>query len=239
MLFAKAFLDLQFTFAERVAHLAGIPLRCALLDYTNIYVRLGLGRCFDSEQARWQMYLSGLAANADGRDWTYQRYLQNAEANTSPAVEAAFGCFSYAILDSGDAKLHFRNAETGAVSPLSDARCQRRRAELTALFDNLKRTRGSELMVTGSSWLYNLNAYNRLFPRQYSFSAKVIRSRFQSMSLWGQFVDHQGQLKDEASIPFLQTLVECRSLNDLDCCFPFQAVGVRAPAQTFYDFFGI
>jgi hypothetical protein len=178
VLFAKAFLDLQFTFAERAANLAGVPLRWALLGYTNIYVRLGLGRGFDPEQAGWQTYLSGLIDNSDGRDWTYQRYLQNAESNTSPAVEASFGCFSYAILDSGDAKLHFQNAELDAVSPLSDARCQQRRAELTALIDNLKHTRGSDLMVIGSSWLYNINAYLRLFPRQYSFNAHVIQGRF-------------------------------------------------------------
>jgi hypothetical protein len=180
-----------------------------------------------------------LADAAHGRDWTHERYLQNAEANTSPAVEAAFGCFSYGILDSGDAKLHFRNTEFGAVSPLSGSRCHQRRAELTALFDNLKRTRGSDLMVTGCSWLYNLTAYNRLFPRQYTLNGEVVRSRFQSMSLWGQFVDHHGRLKDNASTLLSSSLVECRSLNDLHRCFPLQAVGVRAPAQTFYDFLGV
>lgn len=47
MIYAKAFFDLQFQFAEKVAVLSGLPLAEALLKYTNFYVRFGLGRDFD------------------------------------------------------------------------------------------------------------------------------------------------------------------------------------------------
>ena len=40
----QALLDLQVEFARIVAERTGIPLGRALLDYTNLYVRFGLGR---------------------------------------------------------------------------------------------------------------------------------------------------------------------------------------------------
>ena len=47
MVFGKDFFDLQISFAEAVRDLSGEPLESTLLDYTNLYVRLGLGRDFD------------------------------------------------------------------------------------------------------------------------------------------------------------------------------------------------
>lgn len=49
MAFARGFFDLQIAFAERVHTLSGMRFEKALLDYTNLYVRLGLGRDFDGE----------------------------------------------------------------------------------------------------------------------------------------------------------------------------------------------
>ena len=60
MVFAKDFFDLQFSFAERVRDLSGIPLGIALLEYTNLYARFGLGRDFNVEHESWQTYLAGL-----------------------------------------------------------------------------------------------------------------------------------------------------------------------------------
>lgn len=41
--YAKDFFDLQLRFAGYVAGLGGLPLERALLRYTNLYVRFGLG----------------------------------------------------------------------------------------------------------------------------------------------------------------------------------------------------
>ena len=238
-MFSKPFFDLQFTFAERVSTLSGIPLPSALLDYTNLYVRLGLGRNFDSKHNGWQTYLAGLVDNTDVRAWTYQCYVRNAEVNTSPVVEAAFGCFSYAILSTGEAKLHFRNSAMNVSSPLSRASYDQRRAELSLLFAHLKATRGSDVVVAGSSWLYNLNAYTRLFPREYVANVQVVHGRYQSMARWGQFVDYRGQLIADVAVAFLKSLQRAQSFEELDACFAFQTLAVSAPAQTFYDFLGI
>ena len=60
MIYAREFFDLQLQFARTVAALGGQPLARVLLDYTNLYIRLGLGRDFDAENPDWQEYLDGL-----------------------------------------------------------------------------------------------------------------------------------------------------------------------------------
>ena len=59
--YARGFFDLQLRFAERIAALAGLPLSRALLEYTNLYVRFGLGRDFDPAHPGWRDYEAGLA----------------------------------------------------------------------------------------------------------------------------------------------------------------------------------
>ena len=82
-------------------------------------------------------------------------------------------------------RLHFQNAETDGHSPLGAERASQRLAELSALFDHVKRTLRQPLQVIGASWLYNLAAYRRLFPKSYLATAHVIHGRFRHMPLWG------------------------------------------------------
>jgi hypothetical protein len=91
----------------------------------------------------------------------------------------------------------------------------------------------------GASWLYNLDAYRRLFPVSYLSTARVITDRFQHMPLWGQFLDREGAIKETATLQFLARLERQSSLARLDQCFPLQALSVNASVQDFYGFYGI
>ena len=94
-----------------------------------------------------------------------------------------------------------------------------RLADLTALFEHVKRTLRQPLQVVGASWLYNLEAYRRLFPIPYLATAHVIH-RFQNMPLWGQFLDRHGEIKENMTRPFLERL-ECQSsLDDVGAVLP-------------------
>ena len=237
MLYAKAFFDLQLTFAERIVALSGLPLEQALLDYTNLYIRLGLGRQFDSAHPTWQAYLAGLREAADPREWTYRFYARRGEAGTGPAIVASFGCFSYARLDADRIRLHFRNAETDGLSPLAADRRAQRRAELGALFAHVTRTVPGPARVIGASWLYNLDAYRRLFPASYLASARVAGDRFRHMPLWGQFLDRRGEVKPDMTRPFLERLAQSSSVDGLARCFPLQVLALEAPCADFHVFY--
>jgi hypothetical protein len=238
VIYAKAFFDLQLQFAHKVAILSGLPLARALLDYTNLYIRFGLGRGFDPAHPTWREYLAGLQDANDTGEWTYRFYLRRPDAMAAPAIVATFGCFSYSRLSDDRIRLHFENADTDGPSSLAVERRGQRLADLTALFEHVKRTLRQPRRVAGASWLYNLEAYRRLFPIPYLATAHVIH-RFQNMPLWGQFLDRYGEIKENMTRPFLERL-ECQSsLDGVGQCFPFQVLSVQASVHEFYDFYGI
>jgi hypothetical protein len=237
--YAKAFLDLQLQFAERVTTLSGLPLARALLEYTNLYIRFGLGRDFDPAHPTWQEYLAGLRDTDDIRARTYRFYSRRPDGVAAPAVVATFGCFAYSRLSGERLRLHFQNAETDGRSPLAIDRVGRRRAELAALFEHVKQTQRPPLQVVGASWLYNLDAYRRLFPTSYLATAHVIPGRFQHMPLWGQFLDRHGAIKEDMARQFRERLERQSSCDNLEQCFPLPVLSVNAPVQVFHDFYGV
>ena len=239
MVYAKAFFDLQLQFAHKVTDLSGLPLTRVLLEYTNLYIRFGLGRDFHPAHPIWQTYLAGLQDTNDRRDWTYRFYLTRAEAMAGPPVVATFGCFSCALLRGDRIRLHFQHTNTEGHSSLGVACLGQRRADLTALFGQVQRTLPEQVQVVGVSWLYNLEAYRRLFPVSYVATVRVISDRFQSMPLWGQFLDRHGDIKESMTRPFLERLERQVRVERLHECFPFQVLTVEAPVREFYDFYGI
>ena len=130
MIYAKSFFDLQLQFARKVAVLSGLPFARAVLEYTNLYVRFGLGRDFDAAHPIWREYLAGLQGTTDDREWTYRFYSARSEAMAAPPTVATFGCFAYARLSSDRIRLHFQNAETDGHSPLGIDRRAHRLADL-------------------------------------------------------------------------------------------------------------
>jgi len=239
VIYAKAFFDLQLQFAHKVTELSGLPFARVLFEYTNLYIRFGLGRDFNPAHAIWQAYLSGLRDTNDHREWTYRFYLTRSAILAGPPVVAALGCFSYALLSDNRIRLHFGNAETAEHSPLGRDRLEQRREDLTALFGHVQQTLRQSAQVLGASWLYNLDAYRRLFPPSYIATARVLHDRFRHMPLWGQFLDRHGEIKESMARPFRERLTRQSCLDRLDACFPFQVLTVEAPVQAFYDFYGL
>jgi hypothetical protein len=67
-MYAKAFFDLQLHCADKVATLSGLPFAQALFEYTNLYIRFGLGRDFDPAHPTWREYLTGVENTNDRRE---------------------------------------------------------------------------------------------------------------------------------------------------------------------------
>ena len=96
--YTKTFFDLQLLFAHRVSALSGLPLARVILEYTNFYIRFGLGREFNPADPAWTEYLAGLQHANDPGDWTYRFHLAHSQAVVPPGLVASFGCFSYSRL---------------------------------------------------------------------------------------------------------------------------------------------
>jgi hypothetical protein len=227
------------SFAEKVAELSRRPFAHAVLDYTNFYIRFGLGRDFDPAHPRWQEYLEGLREGNDRQDWTYRFYLARPHDVAPPGLVATFGCFSYAWLSEDRIRLHFENAEADGLSPLRMERRDRRLSELAALFADVRRRGRTSVRVVGASWLYNIGAYRRLFPESYLATAHIGERRFRHMPLWGQFVNRHGEVREDVARQFHDRLGQQSTLEHVEQSFPFQVLRLEAPAVEFYDFFGV
>jgi hypothetical protein len=227
--YARSFFDLQLRFARTVAALSGQPVADALLAYTNLYIRFGLGRDFDAAHPTWRAYVTGLAEAPDAAEWTREFHARCSDSG--PDVVATSGCFGYARLDDERIRLHFQDAETDGHGPLDADRAGRRRAELATLLAEVN----PRLRVIGVSWLYNLEAYRRIFPPAYVATARVVRGRFQHMPRWGQFLDRRGEVREAPATEFLRRLDRQSSLDQLEDCFPLPLVAVEAPVQTFHE----
>lgn len=237
----RAFFDLQVRFAREAAQLARVPLARALLDWTNLYVRFGAGRAFDAKHPVWSAYIEGFpeAETFEHQcEWTGD-YLQRCPTHrAAPDSVASFGCFSYALDPHGGVRLHFNARVENGVSPLDKAQIPLRRAELRQLIAHV----GEHQPVTadfdlhGTSWLYNLPAYRRLFPEAYVASARPV-ARLRALSLWGQFLDRHGALREVQSAILLDRLKTLRHVDEINHCFPLQALAVHAPVKLLHRHF--
>jgi hypothetical protein len=238
-LFGIDFFRLQLQFAQKVSALTGIPLAEAVGNYTNIYIRLAMGRVFDANNPDWQHYLAGLADAGDQAAWTHTVHLSRLHIPAGPVVEKRVGCFSCASIGQNRVRLHFQAVGNASTSPLSTELLDVRRHELRTLFSVLKASSSEQPMVVGASWLYNLRSYRRLFPESYLEALRAMPHPYQRMPLWGQLLTRYRDVRPRMMTSFVEKLAQASTLRELDQCFPFQVLAVTIPAQLFYDHFGL
>lgn len=239
MKYPKQFFDINLRFAQKVSEISRETPDRALLHYTNLYIRFGIGRDFDAANPIWQEYLEGLHQAQDGIEWTYQFYLKRQQQNIVKLQESPFGCFSYTIVDGNQIRLHFHNNEPPEFSPLSRDRMGNRFAELQSMFAQIRHKVDDPANVIGASWLYNLEAYRRLFPPVYLATAQLGRNDFPYLPLWGQFIDHGGRVKEGMASQFLECLDKQHRLEDIEKCFPFRVLHLESFIQEFYRFYSV
>ena len=238
MAYSKEFYNLNLLYARRVAEVAALSLAEALLNYTNLYTQFNLGRDFDPDDATWQGFIGGLEHTGDTLDWTFQFALRREmEAPPQPS-ENAFGCFSYTLGPEECVRLYFHNRETGGVGPLSHSRLHHRLIELGSLFAHLRRAGVPVRTVVGDSWLYHLEAYQRLFPPAFIATAEASYTDFQFLALWGQFLDRSGEVRADTAGEFLKNMMKADTLSLLERCFPFPVLRLECPIEFFNDFYG-
>lgn len=239
----QAYFDLQLRFAAAVSARTGLAITGTVTWCTNLHRRFGLGmlRPGDPPAPPWSRYLAGLAECADHParlDWTMACFAV-APPERPPPGSHRFGCFACDPPGpDGVLKLHFSNVDGDGVSPLHADKVAQRRAELTALFAFVRATLPDAAKVRGTSWLYHLEAYRRLFPPDYVASRRAPEGplHFHGSSSWGQFLDHAGRIKPAPRDRLLDNL-ERLDPGRLRDAFPLPALLVTAPIDTFFEHF--
>ena len=239
MLYPPGFFGLQLASSRKIAQLTQQSYPEAILHGTAMYRILGLDWSLDPHHPVWHSYLAGLHQEDTDTDWSYQFYLERADQIPS-YEEPRWGCFSNEYWsERRSIHLHFGNLDNSGYGPLSHQRKEARLEELCSMFTQIKRAHPDALAVHGSSWLYNLEAYRRLFPVEYGLSTRADTPHLIARSLWGQFLRYDGRLHEERAKLFLDRLNRLEDEHQHAQCFPYQVLLAQAPITLFYAFYGL
>jgi hypothetical protein len=225
MLYPPGFFNLQITFARKMTQLTQQSYPESILYRTAMYRILGLDWSLDPHHPVWQAY--------------HQFYLERADQIPS-YDNPHWGCFGYEYWSERRLiHLHFWNLDDSGYGPLSHQRNEVRLVELRSMFTQIKRMHPDAKAVSGSSWLYNLEVYRRLFPVEYRPSARTGAPQLTARSLWGQFLRYDRRLNEERAAVFLDRLSRLEDEHQYAQCFPYPVLLTEAPLALFYTFYGI
>ena len=239
------YFDIQLQLAARMAGLRNEPLGRAALRYTNLHRRFGLRTPPETPAEPWTSFaedLDRLDDLADQVALTQATFLVMPEEILPPPPKLAYGCFAHDPPDAdGTVQIHFNNADTDKHGgPLASAKQGRRRADLTAMVEAIRATHPNARAIQGRSWLYNLNAYSRLFPKDYVASVHPETGvvNLHGNSSWGQMIDSREAVRPDfrdallANLPHIDPEAPWRA-------FPLQILKVAAPLESFETFYGL
>ena len=234
------YFELQLRFATHMAERTGIALTRAVRHFTNLHRRFGSGDPDEGEHAGWQVFvqrLEQLTAIEDQTAWA-QEFFVTAPAETLPADQTFFGCFGCAPPNEANiVRIHFAKRDEDDLSPLHRSKIERRKADQSQLAAFIAERYPGAAGIMGVSWLYNIDAYRRLFPPDYAGSAAPAGPvRLSGMSSWGQFLRHDERIKPDLRDALL------RSLPTMDLAapsrsFPLPVMVARAPIASFVRFY--
>mgnify|MGYP003385598000 CR=1 FL=1 len=239
------YFQVQLQLARRLAAIRNEPVGRAALRYTNFHRRFGLRTPPDAPTEPWITFAAGLDRLTHLTDQvalTQATFLAMPEEVLPPPPKQAFGCFAHDPPDeNGDVQIHFNNADTDELGgPLASGKQARRRADLTAMVVDIRARHPDARTIRGRSWLYNLEAYRRLFPPDYAASSipesGVIN--LHGNSTWGQMIDSREAVRPD----FRDILLS--NLNHIDPdapwrAFPFHVLRATAPIKSFEAFYGL
>jgi len=242
LLYSPEFFDIQLTFAEKVAEVTKesdtpISLDEALTIGTCIRGELGMS---DNDD-RWEEFLTNLSAievRGEKLKHIHERYVEHVHSIVQDTSAPTWGPFYYHIhKHEGDtlAYIHFANRIRHEASPLSRDKISVRTEEIKDMISHIREQHPEIQEVMSISWVYNLNAMQRLFPAQFTATAKemVWRGHFARMNLWGQFLRHDGSVNDKRVASFLNEVSSARKLEDLTTAFPFKPLFARCALEEF------
>ncbi len=177
----------------------------------------------------------------------YGKYLKEVRTDLIPYQEGhRFGCSSCTFdPDTKVAQMHFVNAEYGPTGPLQSDKVAQRRSEIADAVRTLEAEHPDVTTMTGNSWLYNLDAYRRLYPA--SFTDHLVpnteeESWQKGTMLWGQFLTSDGTLNKELASVLTERLkalppdAPLTSIMTEPLMLPLRA---SAPIEDFYREYGV
>lgn len=225
-----AYFELQVHFAHAVQRVLAVSAEESLRRFTTFYkvaVDNDAGSPadrwrFDPDQPRWQELVAAVDGGADPARYVWERSDWEFERH----------CFGYDYwADQRAVRIHFGNSPDGlALRPDSAAS---RTAELRGIVREVLERHPEATFVRGTSWLYHVPAYPRLFPPAYIDSLVPIGYLYPFTALWGQFLDRFGEVKPALAEAFHRAMAHATTLDRLNSAFPLQVLATTGSLADF------
>lgn len=235
---ARSFFGVQLRYADVLSAKASMPLAEAVTRHTNLHRLFAYGNLAKQppDPAFVSLIDTALADPANRLDTIINAYAKR-PPDPWPADRFPFGRHFACEAPNADGavRIHFRNRfNPDAIGPLHAANITQRRSELTEMFSFVTQRWPETKVIAGGSWLYNTDAYCRLFPPAYAASRTPLLGPrpTHGLSTWGQFLDFRGALKPDVAEAFF------KNLGTLDVSqpwlsFPYPVLSTTAPFETF------
>ena len=239
MTYAKAFFALQLDFARRAGAFTDEPWTMSIRRFTNLPALVGIGG--PDRDRLWDDLVADNAVPGEDApellDALHARYVAYDSEHPTDTRRAHFGCFAleYPWRGTRKGRLHFRNAEPAGVRCLGEERRAERRDELASLVAHAQRECDGIEIVRGGSWLYNTEAYRRLFPQVYIASARIVPHEPNYLSTWGQFVARDGALREASAAGFRRRIHAAKSIAECVAAFPLPKLQLECPFEAFVE----
>jgi len=237
--YPKELINLIIQYAKKKSQISQLELIEAIRNFTPIYYLIGnYDWEFKEDSIYWQEFLQRYENGEDLVELVYDMYIKNCKEFSNYKW---FGCFRYSFVEdkdgNGTVKLHFLNDRTSKEGPLASSQKENRLRELKDLFEDVKKNHPNAKYVQGGSWLYNLEAYRRLFPKEYFVDIESISPKPQRLVIWGQFINSEWGVKKDMAEEFLSRLKKAKTEKDLENVFELKEMFPKGDIKYFYDFY--
>lgn len=243
---ARTFFGVQLHYADVLSAKSGLPLSEAIIFHTNFHRLFAYGNLTKQPpDPEFVALVDGVLVIDDPSERLDHLITAYAERAPDPWPLDRFPFGKHFACEApnanGAVRIHFRNRfNDDEVGPLHASNIPQRRADLTGMFTFVAERWPETKAVIGGSWLYNTDAYCRLFPAEYGASRTPLLGPrpINGLSTWGQFLDFRGRAKPDVIETFK------RNLGTFDpaqpwLSFPYQVLSTSAPFAAFRREYGV
>jgi hypothetical protein len=239
--YPKELFTLIVEYAKKRSEILSANLVETIKTNTPIYYLIGNYTWeFKEDSIYWKEFIKKFHKEEDLVELIYDMYIRNYKEFSN---HKWFGCFRYRFIENekgeGIVKIHFLNNRTSKEGPLASSQKESRLRELKNMFKDVKDNHPNAKYVEGGSWLYNLEAYKRLFPKEYFIYMKSSHPKPQRLVIWGQFVNSEWSIKKDIAERFLNRLASAKTQEDLEKVFELVDLFPKSKIDYFYKFYSI
>lgn len=234
---SKAFFALQVQFASILAQRKRGNLPEIFFKYTTLYPRL-VGYPLVESNPLWQRIIHALPKDEDDQSqYMYELYKKHERIKQKPSPPP-FGCFAFGYhKDTHTYELHFEPVDQ--KGNLGKERMTARIEDLQQMFAAIKKEHKDNETLFVTTWLLNIEAFTRLFPKEFIQTAQLWRNdTTQFMGHWGQFLDRHGNVKEVLAEKLLEKATK-ENHTYINEYFPLPAKIAQAPLSLFFEFYHI